>query len=250
VLVSLTNDSQVTVSNGLSRAGCQFSTDSQSVVFVAGANQIYLYNFPADASFLVSAGANGRCDSPTISADGRFVAYRSDATNLTPNATNDVSNIFLYDSLSGTTELVTASPIGDTPGNGDSSMPIFSADGQTLVWQSWANNLAGQDFNQWCNIYALQSFATNFNGGPGQPFAISGYGLSSLAAFGSSAAGSTLVWPADPGENYQVQFTTNLNDPQWQFLTNAVEIIGAEGYLLDPAPNGNQRFYRVTESAF
>ena len=249
VLVSLTNDSQVAFTNATSHAGCQFSADSQSVAFVAGTN-IYLYNFTAASNLIVSAGANGRCDSPTISADGRFVAYRSYADNLTGNDTNGVPNIFLYDSLSGTTALVTASPIGNVPANGRSLNPVFSGDGRTLVWESWANNLAGQDFNEWCNLYSLQSFATNSAGAAGQPFAISAFGVSSLAGLGSSASASTLVWPASASATYQVEFTTNLNNPQWQPLPNSVEIIGTEGYLLDPAPNNSQRFYRVTESPF
>ena len=248
VLVNLTNQTQITFNNGLSRAGCQFSADSQSLAFVAGTNQIYLYNFPAASNQLITVGANGRCDSPSISPDGRFVAYRSYASNLTANDTNGVPNIFLYDSPSGTTALVTASPIGNAPANGRSLTPVFSGDGQTLVWQSWANNLSAQDFNQWCNIYSLQSFATNSVAGAGQPFSISGFGFSSLAGLGSSANASTIVWPANAGAIYQVEFTTNLNNAQWQPVTNAVEIIGTEGYVLDPATTGGQKFYRVIQT--
>jgi hypothetical protein len=248
VLVNLTNNAQVTFSNNMSRAGCQFSADSQLVAFVAGMNQIYLYNIPTASNLLVTAGANENCDSPSISADGRFVAYRSYASNLTTNGTNGLPNIFLYDSLSGTTTLVTASPIGDAPANGRSLNPVFSGDGQTLVWQSWADNLVGQDFNQWCNLYALQSFATNSAGGAGQPFSIAAFSLSSLAGLGSSAAASTFVWSATADATYQVQFTTNLNNPQWQILTNGIRIIGTEGYVLDPATTGSQKFYRVIET--
>lgn len=250
VLVNLTNGSQVAFENSFSRAGCQFSADSQWIAFVAGTNQIYLYNFAAGTNVLVSAGANGYCDSPAISANGRFVAYRSDATNLAANDTNGVPNIFLYDSLSGTTTLVSASPLGDAPANGRSLNPVFSGDGQTLVWESWANNLAGQDFNQWCNLYALQSFATNATGGAGQPFGITDFGFSSLAGLGSSAGAATLAWSAIPGATYQVQFTTNLDNPRWQPVTNAVTIVGTEGYVLDPGPNSGQKFYRVVQPSF
>jgi Tol biopolymer transport system component len=244
VLADLDAKTQFNFSNALSRAGCQFSADSQSLAFVAGTNQIYLYNFPAASNVLVSAGANGICDSPALSADGRFVAYRSFASNLAANDTNGVPDILLYDSLAGTTTLVTASPFGNWPANGRSLNPVFSSDGQTLVWQSWANNLAGQDFNQWCNLYALQSFAAN-SAGVGQPFSISAFGLSSLASFGSSASTSALTWPAGPDVTYQVQFTDNLDNPQWQILTNAIRIIGTQGYMMDTDINNSQRFYRV-----
>ena len=249
VLADLNAQTQFNFSNALSRAGCQFSADSQSLAFVAGTNQIYLYNFPSATNVLVSAGANGFCDSPTLSADGRFVAYRGFASNLVANDTNGVPDIYLYDSLAGTTTLATASPFANWPANGRSLNPVFSGDGQTLIWQSWADNLAGQDFNQWCNLYALQSFATN-SPGVGQPFSISAFGLSSLDSFGSSANAATLTWPASPGAAYQVQFTDNLNNPQWQPLTNAVRIIGTQGYMVDTATNESQRFYRVVEIAF
>jgi Tol biopolymer transport system component len=249
-LITLTNNTQVTFTNAMSRAGCQFTADSQSVVFVAGTNQIYLYNFPAGTNILVSAGANGNCDSPTISANGRFIAYRSFAGNLTANDTNAVPNIFLYDTASETTALVTASPIGNAAANDRSLSPVFSADGQTLIWESWANNLAGQDFNQWCNIYALQTFGTNFTSEPGQSFAISAFSVASLAGLGSSAGASALIWPASATATYQVQSTTNLNNPQWQPVNTGIRIIGTEGYLLDSDTNNSQKFYRVSESLY
>jgi len=70
------------------------------------------------------------------------------------------------------------------PANGRSLNPVFSADGQTPVWESWANNLAGQDINQWCNPYILQTFGTNLTAGAGQSFATAGFGVSSLASLG------------------------------------------------------------------
>jgi hypothetical protein len=45
--------------------------------------------------------------------------------------------------------------------------------------------------------------------------------------------------------NYQVQFTTNLASPQWQTLTNASHILGAQGYMFDSGPTNGQRFYRI-----
>jgi len=155
-----------------------------------------------------------------------------------------VQDIFLYDALAGSTTLVTAGTIGNWPANGRSLNPVFSGDGQTLVWQSWANNLAGQDFNQWCDLYALQSFATNTSG-LGQPFNISAFGVSSLASFGSSSRASTLTWPTSPSADYVVQFTDDLENPNWQTLTNGIRIIGTQGYMLDVTTNSSHRFYRV-----
>src|SRR2546427_468958 len=49
------------------------------------------------------AQASGDSDSPTISADGRFVAFRSVAADLVAGDTNGCSDIFVYDRLGGTT---------------------------------------------------------------------------------------------------------------------------------------------------
>lgn len=72
-------------------------------------------------------------DSPDISADGRFVAYRSDAADLVPGDTNNLFDIFLYDRSTGTTTLLTASRFGSRAANSRFFSPVFSGDGQSLV---------------------------------------------------------------------------------------------------------------------
>jgi len=242
--VNLAAKTQVSLTNTVTRPGCQFSADSSALVYTLGTNQIYLYNFASSNNTLITPGANGICDSPTIAAGGRFVAYRSYASNLTPNDTNGWADIFLYDSQLGTTRLITVSPFNNAGANGLSLNPVFSADGQTLFWQSWANNLAPQTFNQYANIFALQSFATN-SGGPAGSFAITSFGLTSLYGFATTGNAATLAWTLGTNTNYQVQFTTNLANPQWQTLTNASYVLGNQGYLLDTGATNGQRFYRV-----
>ncbi len=95
-------------------------------------NQVYLYNIQAATNALISQsyvsglGGNGHCDSLAISYDGRFVAYRSFATNLVPGDTNGVADIFLYDQLTGGTTLVSGSLLGNRSANGRSLNPMFS----------------------------------------------------------------------------------------------------------------------------
>jgi WD40 repeat protein len=80
-----------------------------------GLSDIYLYDCQTGSNVLVSqafnstASANGASDSPAISADGRFVAYRSAASNLVPNDNNGVPDIFLWDRTTGATMLMSAS---------------------------------------------------------------------------------------------------------------------------------------------
>ncbi len=152
------------------RAGLQFSGDSRFLVYSTTSAQVpldnngfadvYLYDFVTGTNLLVSqsnppGAANGPSDSPTISSDGRFVAYRSTATNIHPGATNGLPNVFLYDRQTGTTTLLSANASG-MAGNNRSFAPQFSGDGQTVVFQSWASDLVAQDFNQVNDFVALK----------------------------------------------------------------------------------------------
>lgn len=250
-IVDLTTHTEFLITNSttstggqLTHAGFHFSADSQFLTYVASENIVILYDFSAASNIVVSAGANGISDSPTLSADGRFVAYRSAASNLVADDTNGVPDIFLYDRLTGGTTLITASPYGGWPANSRSFSPLFSRDGQTLLWQSWANNLAGQDFNQWCDLFALKAFATN-SSDPQGSFSLVNFGFYSLGGFGSSASIPGFSWSASPGSNYLIQFKDELENPLWQDLTGAVRIIGNQGFVVDSAPGSTQRFYRV-----
>src|SRR5205823_3436071 len=63
-----------------------------------------------------AAGNNG-ANSPVISADGRFVAFRSTSTDLVGTPTNSQQNIFLRDLVAGTTTLVSVNSSGTAGGN-------------------------------------------------------------------------------------------------------------------------------------
>lgn len=95
-----------------------------------------------------SAGKPGNHDSayPKISADGRFVAFRSSASNLVPGDTNDKSDIFIHDRQTSNTTLISKDSNGK-PGNNDSDAPSISADGRYVVFMSLADNLAQGDTN-------------------------------------------------------------------------------------------------------
>jgi Tol biopolymer transport system component len=93
-------------------------------------------------------GAQGDKDSgwPSISSDGRFVAFGSHATNLVPGDTNSFSDVFVRDRLAGSTERSSQSSAG-LQGNRWSENPSLSLDGRWVVFQSGATNLAGPDQN-------------------------------------------------------------------------------------------------------
>jgi hypothetical protein len=83
---------------------------------------------------------NNWSSSPSISADGRYVAFDSMATNLFNPDTNGWYDVFVYDRQAGTTEVVSIASDG-TPGNGSSKDPVLSADGRYVAFLSGSTNL-------------------------------------------------------------------------------------------------------------
>jgi len=83
---------------------------------------------------------------PSISADGRFVAFYSDATNLVPEDTNGALDIFVTDLITKTSSRVSVSSEGQQA-NADSYYPSISADGRYVVFTSVANNIVSGDTN-------------------------------------------------------------------------------------------------------
>jgi len=107
----------------------------------------------------LSAGISGNGDSrnPSISADGRFVAYASEAENLAGTA-NGYADIFRTDMESGATVLISLDSTNG-PANAASELPSISADGTMVVYQSLATDLVGSPSAGILRVYA-QSVTT------------------------------------------------------------------------------------------
>jgi Tol biopolymer transport system component len=279
----------------ISRAGLKFSADGRFLAYATTAanvsadgnlvKDVYLYDFQSGTNLLVSryynssGSPNGPSDSPDISADGRFVAYRSFASNCVSGDYNEVSDLFLYDRLTGVTTPLTLNRYGTLTANNRSFGPIFSGDGRMLVFLSWASDLLAGDFNQGNDLFAAAAitdtdgdgmddqwefdhFGTLARNGSGD---YDGDGATDLFEFltGTDPTDRTSVfravivytaapgqnpaisWPAVPGKYYSVQFKNSLNDSQWQDLTANVTLVGSTGYATDLVPATSQRFYRV-----
>ena len=84
--------------------------------------------------------ADGPSVSPAISDDGRFVVFRSAATNLVPDDFNWEWDVFIRDLQAGVTTRVSVSTDGGDA-NGDSGGPTESADGRYVAFGSDASNL-------------------------------------------------------------------------------------------------------------
>jgi Tol biopolymer transport system component len=228
------------ISNGF-RGTFHFSADSRYVVGTlanssTATNQVYLLDVQAGTNLLIShkfnssSPANAHSDSPDISADGRFIAYRSAATDLVPTDTIGVPDIFLYDRQTGVTTLLTQSRFGTYGADNRSRSPIFSANGKILFFESSASDLVDQTFNFNPNIFAYGTYVM-------PPFPV-------VIAFDTQ--GPLLSWPTVPGKTYQVQSKSALNDPLWQDLSGDIIFVGPTEYFRDISPSPVLRFYRVT----
>jgi hypothetical protein len=93
---------------------------------------------------LNDAGSVIALESLSISADGRFVAFSSAASNLVPGDTNHKADVFVHDRQTGTTQRVSVASDG-TQGGGKSGWDAaISADGRFVVFGSTDFHLAPQ----------------------------------------------------------------------------------------------------------
>jgi Tol biopolymer transport system component len=95
-----------------------------------------------------TAGQQGNSNSffPMPSADGRFVAFESQASNLVAGDTNNNPDVFVRDRQTGQTTRVSVASDA-TQSNGYSSVDAISADGRYVVFMSAASNLVAGDTN-------------------------------------------------------------------------------------------------------
>src|SRR2546426_6706686 len=101
-----------------------------------------------------SAGSegNGASTGVALSADGRFVAFTSVATNLVAGDTNGVLDVFVHDRQTGMTERVSVDSAG-SEGNGASTGVALSADGRFVAFTSVATNLVAGDTNDVTDVF-------------------------------------------------------------------------------------------------
>lgn len=92
------------------------------------------------------AQANDKSEGGMISADGRWLAFASEASNLVPGDRNGERDIFVRDLRRNATTRVSVSTTG-VQGNGYSDGPAISADGAIIVFTSDASNLVAGDTN-------------------------------------------------------------------------------------------------------
>ena len=112
---------------------------------------------------------NEYCDAPSLSADGRRVAYVSSASNLVPGVTDGLHHIYVSDTTTGATRLADVG-LGGAPADDDSEQPSLSPDGRYVAFASRGTNLVTSGTDGVKNVYlrdlkagttTLVSMATN-----------------------------------------------------------------------------------------
>jgi Tol biopolymer transport system component len=121
------------------------------------ADDVFVHDVLEGTTILVSGDINGDTgdhisDDPSISADGRYVAFVSGSSNLVEGGTNDVVDIYVRDTTSGITSLVSVDS-DESVGNDHSSEPSISADGRYVAFSSSASNLVAGDTNGAVDIF-------------------------------------------------------------------------------------------------
>jgi Tol biopolymer transport system component len=167
--VSVGNNGQQALGQSGYPGGPDISNDGRFVVFESDASNlvgddangpaldVFVRDTVAQRTVMISRasnGAAGNLDSywPSISANGRYIAFNSDATNLVTNDTNDTWDIFVRDRWTGTTTRVSVASNGQQ-GNDVSYPPDISGDGRYVTFFSIASNLVANDTNNTWDIF-------------------------------------------------------------------------------------------------
>jgi Tol biopolymer transport system component len=156
-------------SQGVDIYDVAISADGRYVVFTSfandlvsgdgnGADDAFVHDRVTHTTTLVSVDSassgsgSGISIAHSISADGRFVAFRSDAADIIAGDTNGCTDIFVRDLVSGTSERVSVDSNG-VQGNGESQTASLSADGRYVAFVSAASNLVVGDTNGLWDVF-------------------------------------------------------------------------------------------------
>ena len=167
--------------------------------------------------------ANEGAAAPSLSADGRYVAFISGATNLVPGDMNGKysPDVFVHDRMTGQTERVSVASDG-TEANGGTSEVSVSGNGRYVAFSSLANNLVTGDTNAAFDVFvhdrqthqttrvSVASDGTQASGGESRNPSISNDGR--YIAFSSERNGQWDIYIFDTTTQTTYQLTNTPDD--------------------------------------
>jgi hypothetical protein len=144
---------------------------------------VFVRNIGSNSTELISARApalpSPTVDAPntlspfSVSSDGRFVAFSTEADNVIANDTNNCRDVVVRDLLLGTNLLVSANT-NNLPANNFSTTPVISGDGRYVAFASTASDLVSGDSNKSLDVFVRDTqtglttlISANTNGIPG-----------------------------------------------------------------------------------
>ncbi|KAM3091542.1 DUF4347 domain-containing protein, partial [Phormidesmis sp. 146-35] len=207
------------VNGGSDDVAPSISSDGRYVVFVSSVSNlvandannqadVFLWDRQDGSIRLISGvdattSSNGSSDRATISRDGRYVAFTSNASNLPDNAAGR-QNVFVWDRQDGSIKLINRN--GATIGDGTSATPVISGNGRFVAFVSTSSNLgSGTDANN-----AQDVFVYDLQLGTTTPVSLSTSGAYSAGASGMSATRSDSPVISDDGRF--VAFVSSFSD--------------------------------------
>ena len=154
------NANQASYNPSVSADGRYVAFDSSASNLVAGdagSQDVFVRDLQTNTTTRVSVDSLGNpgigtSSNPSISANGRYVAFQSSASNLVPGDTNGHWDIFVHDRQTGTTSRANVHTNG-TQGDSTSQMPSISGDGRYVAFESYATTLVDGDTNNLRDIF-------------------------------------------------------------------------------------------------
>lgn len=252
----------VLVSDGGGIFSLSFSMDGRFITFLSEGSKLLADEPDAELDVFVNDRQTGRTQqislahdgalsksvsfSPSISADGRFVAFDSRASDLVPGDSNGKADVFVHDRRKALTERISLAANG-AQGNGDSFDTVMSTDGRFIAFSSDATNLAPGDINGVADVFVHDrhtgvtewvSKDSNGNQGNGRSFSASISGGGHFIVFASN---STNLAPDDTNLVVDI-FVHNRRTGVTARVSVASGRIGENGPSANPSISADGRF--------
>ncbi len=157
---------------------------------------------------------------PTLSEDGRFVAFASASPTVVSGDTNGTWDVFVRDRVLDVTQRISLT-VGGGQGNAASDTPFMSADGRYVAFRSYASNLIGSDSNSESDIYVVDRFKADIR-------------RVSVTTDGTQGTGSGVAWsPRMSADGRFVAFETQ--SANLSGTTTGMEVMVVGGVGVSPA---------------
>ena len=239
---------------GITPDGTRVVISSTASNLVAGdtnqAGDVFVYDRGSDTFVLASVGtddapAKGTSSDPSLSDDGRWVAFASFAPNLVPGDGNGTTDVFVRDLRAGVTQRASLADGGGDP-NGLSQGPTISPDASMVAFASRASNLVPGDGAGWdMFVHSVESddapptVSCSAPDGAWHPDNVT-------IACTASDAGSGLADPADAG--FTLSTSVAPGSETADAATDARSVCDTAGNCSTTGPIGGNRVDRLAPS--